>query len=80
MFMTFAALALTLQATGTAPATEPTASTDKVVCKKFEVTGSLVKKKRVCHRQSEWARINQRDNDAARKYVQDHAGAGGSSN
>ncbi|HEV7233550.1 MAG TPA: hypothetical protein VGN36_04840 [Sphingorhabdus sp.] len=30
---------------------------DKVICKRSLETGSLVRKKRICHTKSEWARI-----------------------
>ena len=36
---------------------------DKLICRKYLETGSLVKSKRVCHTRADWARIN----DAARK-------------
>ena len=47
---------------------------DELVCKKFEVTGSLVKKKKVCHTRAEWKKINERDQDAARKFVDENRG------
>jgi hypothetical protein len=55
----------------TAPASR---AADEVICKKFEVTGSLVKKRRVCHTKAEWAKIKDFEQDAARKFVEDNRG------
>jgi len=30
---------------------------DKIICKRFLETGSLVKATKICHKRSEWARI-----------------------
>jgi hypothetical protein len=63
---------LAMLASGTtAPASR---AADEVICKKFEVTGSLVKKRRVCHTRAEWAKINDRDQAAARQFVDDNRG------
>ena len=50
------------------------AAADKVVCKRFEVTGSLVKKRRACYTQAEWKKMNERDQDAARNMIDENRG------
>lgn len=40
-------------------------------CRKVEVTGSLVKKGRVCKTLAEWRQITESSNDLARKMVED---------
>ena len=47
---------------------------DKVICKRFDVTGSLVKKRRVCLTRAEWAKMNDGDQDAARRFVDENRG------
>ena len=54
-----------------APAPSPD---DKVVCKRFDVIGSLVKKRKVCYTRAEWKKMNERDQDAARKFVDENRG------
>lgn len=43
---------------------------ERVVCRRVEVTGSLVKRSRVCKPASEWAQIIDRGNDTARRIVE----------
>lgn len=62
------AAALMLAGSSTsATAAEQVRPADKLICRRMAETGSLVRKKRVCHTQGEWARIS----DAARKNTQD---------
>jgi hypothetical protein len=46
-----------------APAPAPKAAKTKVVCKRFEDTGSLVRKRKVCHTRTEWSRLQQATQD-----------------
>ena len=43
----------------TSPATAPRSAKAKLICKRFEETGSLVKKRKVCHTAADWARLQQ---------------------
>ena len=55
------------------PAPNGTAAADPnqvVKCRKFEVTGSLVRKTRVCKTAAEWRRLEDRGNDNARAIVE----------
>jgi uncharacterized lipoprotein YmbA len=71
--MTAAALA---QTAPQAPATEQAASEEekdgsRIICRRVEVTGSLVKRGRVCRTADEWNRIAENGNYNARKMVDD---------
>ena len=49
---------------------EPAAAPgDRIVCRRQPVTGSLVKRERVCHTVDEWQRLAERHNDTARDMV-----------
>lgn len=54
--------------TSTAAAVEPEQA---VKCRKVVVTGSLIKKGRVCKTVAEWQAIHDNHNDLARKMVED---------
>lgn len=75
-FATVPALAFT-QAADTAPVTETQASDDpsdpdnRVRCRRVEVTGSLVKRGRVCRTVREWRTISENGNYNARKMIED---------
>ena len=59
----------------------PTASADpdqKIKCRKIEVTGSLVKKGKVCKTVAEWRSIAENNNYLARKMVEDGTSKSGS--
>lgn len=57
---------------GTAVPESQTADPDqKIKCRRVEVTGSLVKKGRVCKTIAEWRAIFVNNNDLARKMVED---------
>ena len=59
---------------GQAPAAESTAEPDpdqKVKCRRIEVTGSLVRKERVCKTVAEWRALQESGNQNARDIV-DH--------
>lgn len=57
-----------------APAAAPKPVTDdaasRMVCRRVEVTGSLVKREKVCKPAKEWAKIISNGNDAARAVVE----------
>lgn len=72
------AYALTMQQTATEPAPAATTSAEpvdpndpnqRVRCRLVEVTGSLVKRGRVCRTVAEWRRITENGNYNARKMV-----------
>ena len=42
----------------------------RVVCRRVEVTGSLIKRGKVCKPAAEWSRIMDRGNDTARSVVE----------
>ncbi len=51
-----------------APSATPAADSDETTirCRRLEVTGSLVRKERVCKTVAEWRRLSDRGNDNAR--------------
>lgn len=55
--MIASSLALLLAATPMA-ASPPSPEPQKLICRRFAETGSLVKKKRICHTKAEWARLS----------------------
>ncbi len=59
-------------AAAAAPATpvDPKNDPDAVRCRKVSVTGSLVKKYKVCKTNAEWARLNDSGNRVARSIVE----------
>jgi len=57
-----------------APAKEAEAKADKVICRKFGVTGSLVRQRKVCYTSSQWKKLNAMERDAAQRFVDDHTG------
>jgi hypothetical protein len=63
--------------------TEPLSATDaknpdeQIKCRKVEVTGSLVKKGKVCRTIAEWRRIQQNGNDTARIMLGEQICTGG---
>lgn len=63
-------LALLLSATAPAPTLAVSADEPpKVICKKHVVSGSYVKKRRVCWTRAEWNRITEYQRDEARDLV-----------
>lgn len=67
--VTAAMLASTAQA---APTVTPPAAPEKMICRRFGVTGSLVKKRKVCYTKAQWARLNMEEGIAARNFVQEN--------
>ncbi len=43
---------------------------DRLVCKRFAETGSLVKKRKVCYTARQWATLNDNERDAATTWVE----------
>jgi len=73
--MSIVSVAIALLAISPVEATAPAAAKpEKPVCKTFQVTGSLVRKRRVCHSRKEWANINSQDREAAERFVDDSRG------
>lgn len=72
-------LAEPAQAAGSEPraATENKSPDEQVRCRKIEVTGSLVKKGKVCRTIAEWRRIQQNGNDTARIMLGEQICTGG---
>jgi hypothetical protein len=56
------------------PAREPDAKADRIICRKFGVTGSLVRQRKVCYTSSQWKKLNAMERDAAQRFVDDHTG------
>ncbi len=75
-FATVPAMAFT-QAADTAPVSQTQASDDpsdpdnRVRCRRVEVTGSIVKRGRVCRTVREWRTISENGNYNARKMVEE---------
>jgi hypothetical protein len=60
------------------PAVETPADADQQVkCRKIQVTGSLIRKGKVCRTLAEWKRLQQSGNDAARLMAGEHGCSGG---
>ena len=47
---------------------------NKKICRTYQVTGSLVRTRRVCYTAKEWTRIRADERDAAERYIMDNAG------
>jgi len=67
-------LAILLDVTAAAAQTAPAPAPEKPICRSFAETGSLVKKRRVCHTKAEWARLNERTSDEAIRLVEENRG------
>lgn len=59
--------------TPAAPAAAPAVApqTEKLICRKTAETGSLVKTKKACHTKSQWAYIDERNQQLGRAMVED---------
>jgi hypothetical protein len=58
MLITSMLIAMLAPGTVEAPATAPRQA-GKLICKRFEVTGSVVKKERVCYTRAQWSKVNE---------------------
>jgi predicted transglutaminase-like cysteine proteinase len=65
-------------AAAAAPAAAPAA--DKLICRRTAETGSLVKTKKACHTKSQWAYIDERNQQLSRQMVEDGTTRQGGSN
>lgn len=75
MFSTSLLLTALLQA-ATLPAAAAADPNQEVKCRRVEVTGSIVRKERVCKTKAEWQRVNEHGNSFARALVdQSRSGA-----
>lgn len=52
-----------------ADATEEDAKLDQVVCKRFDVTGSLAQKKKICATRREWAKAERKQDRDAKEWT-----------
>lgn len=83
MIAAFAALpAQTLMAQNSEPAPPADSAArqdgdERVVCRRVDVTGSLIKRGRVCRTVAEWRRITENGNSNARKMVEEGTTKGG---
>ncbi|MEI9926389.1 MAG: hypothetical protein WDN44_00010 [Sphingomonas sp.] len=73
------ALPATAQDTGSAPAPAATPVPEKKVCRRYDVTGSILPAKRVCRTKQEWQAIDS-NNAGTTQSMRDHAGRGTSPN
>lgn len=55
----------------------PDDADQKIKCRKIEVTGSLVRKGKICRTIAEWKRLQQLGNDAARAMAGEQMCSGG---
>lgn len=64
-------VAQTAAPTAEAPAATAAPSEDdqRIRCRRIEITGSLVRRERVCKTVAEWRRLSERGNDVARDIV-----------
>jgi predicted transglutaminase-like cysteine proteinase len=73
-FFTAPAAAVEPAAAVPAPATAAPAATpptDKLICRRTAETGSLIKTKKACHTKSQWAYIDERNQQLGRAMVED---------
>ena len=54
--------------------TQPAKDAERMICKKFAVTGSLVARRKVCHTAAQWGEMVDAGNAGARRLVEDNAG------
>ena len=59
-------------AEATPPASTPPA--DPVICKRFDETGSLARKRKVCRTKSEWSKATSELQDSMNRFVVDRRG------
>lgn len=64
-------------AQSTPPLAEPADPDQQVKCRKVQVTGSHIRKGKVCRTIAEWKRLQQLGNDAARLIAGEHGCSGG---
>jgi invasion protein IalB len=57
-----------------------TPETEKLICRRSAETGSLVKTKKACHTKSQWAYIDERNQQLGRQMVEDGTTRSGGSN
>ncbi|NNM77599.1 hypothetical protein HJG53_11830 [Sphingomonas sp. ID1715] len=56
----------------TPPAAQPAANKDKLICKRETPVGSLIASRKRCMTKEEWTRMEQEQNEIARKFVYDN--------
>jgi hypothetical protein len=70
MFSTSLLLTVFLQAAALPAVAAPTDPNAEVRCRRVEVTGSIIRKERVCKTLGEWRRLNESGNSVARAIVE----------
>ena len=71
MFVATLSLMMLLQTAATPDGGTATApGADEQVCKRIPVTGSLVRKERMCMTRAEWKRLSEQGNSASRAAVE----------
>ncbi|OWK29094.1 hypothetical protein [Sphingomonas mucosissima] len=64
---------LTLQVAAAAAGASPLPAAERI-CRKIEITGSLVRKERVCKTKAEWRRVEEQGNRQGRAILEQSAG------
>lgn len=54
--------------------TAPVAEPDKLICRRMPIIGSMYRKRTVCYTPAEWKRLNDAEQMAARKFVEERRG------
>ena len=67
------AIMLLAQAVAVTPAEGPTRAQPRMTCRRYDVTGSLVRKQRVCRTAAAWARVEE-DQRAEAERLRPHIG------
>lgn len=68
-------LAFLLLGSGTeAPPTTPAPAADPLICKRFDETGSLARKRKVCKTKSEWSKSTSELQDSMNRFVEERRG------
>ncbi|MDO9364374.1 MAG: hypothetical protein Q7T60_15705 [Sphingopyxis sp.] len=68
-------LAFLLLGSGTEAAPPPTApAADPLICKRFDETGSLARKRKVCKTKSEWSKSTSELQDTMNRFVEERRG------
>ena len=57
-----------------APPPSPPPAADPVICKRFDETGSLARKRKVCRTKSEWSKATSELQDSMNRFVEDRRG------
>jgi len=64
-------MAFLVLGSGSGSEVSPPPPADPVICKQYEETGSLVKKRKVCRTKSEWAKSSSEMQETLNRFVED---------